>query len=281
MRFNILTITIGITASIAFLFVIGISQSQADFEIEEMYPSYGSYYDYTGSLYHTAYVKTSEPYYVVDWYINGKFVYSSYGDNVKTEAKFSPNRADYPGTPLGQYYTIKAVAWSLYDENIENHHSDTDSYEVIVYTPTQYNSFFGGHTFAEMEVYVDVGWHGLTAEIVVGGVIRNWDNVTVIYGFNGTYKVGRLSKRLQQLDETYLADALRGFGGLPKLGNNVVRNARFARTDSYTLGSQLPGFTYFVEAQATMTARRTNDKLTLQDKVSIDEHQRLPVIDPE
>ena len=277
MRFENLTITIGITVSIVFLFVIGISQSQADFEIEEMYPSYGSYYDYTGSLYHTAYVKTSGPYSVVYWYINGNLVGYSDGDNVKTEAEFSPSPEDYPGSPFGQYYTIKAVALSLADDE-NNFTSYTDSYDVIVYTPTQYNFFFGGHTFAEMEVYVDVGWNGLTAEIVVGGVIRNWDNVTVIYGFNGTYKVGRKTKILKQLDETYLADALRGFGGLPKLGNNVVHNARFARTDSYTLGSQLPGFTYFVEAQATMTARRTNDKLTLQDLVKVDEYDELPVI---
>ena len=51
--------------------------------------------------------------------------------------------------------------------------------------------------------------------------------------------------------------------------------AYFGRTDSHTLGSLAEGHIYFVEAQATMTARRTNDKLTLQDKVTIDEHQRI------
>ena len=79
---------IGIAVLIAFMFVIGISQSQAEFEIEEMYPSIGDYIEYTDSFYHYAYVKTSEPYIVVDWYINGKYVGYSTGDNVKTEAKF-------------------------------------------------------------------------------------------------------------------------------------------------------------------------------------------------
>ena len=278
MRFKNLTITIGITVSIAFLFIIGISQSQADFEIEEMYPSFGDYYDFTGSLYHTAYVKTSEPYYVVDWYINGKSVYSSYGDNVKTEATFSPNRADYPGSPLGQVYTIKAVAWSLYDEKIKDHHSYTDSYDVNVYTPRLTDYLCGGHTFAEMEVFVDVGWNGLTAEIVVGGNIKNWDDERVIYGFVGNYKVGRKTKGLKQLDEVYLNDSHRRFGGLPKFRDNVVRSAYFGRTDSHTLGGQLPGYTYFVEAEATITARRTNDDLKLQDQVEVDEYDELPVI---
>ena len=126
---------IGITVSIVFLFVIGISQSQAEFEIEEMYPSIGDYIEYTDSFYHYAYVKTSEPYIVVDWYINGNYAGYSTGDNVKTEATFSPNPYRYPGSLRGKVYTIKAVAYSLYDENEKKHHSDTASYDVTLYEP--------------------------------------------------------------------------------------------------------------------------------------------------
>ncbi len=269
-----------VAVSIAFMFVIGISQSQAEFEIEKMYPSYGDYYDYSGFLYHTAYVKTSEPYIVVDWYINGKYVGYSTGDNVKTEAKFTPVDSDYPGSPLGQVYTIKAVAYSLYDENEKKHHSDTDSYDVTVYTPLKTDYFYGGWTYAEMEVWVDVGWHGLTAEIVLGGYIKNWDSENIIYGFTGFYRVGRLTKILKQLDEVYLNGELVEIGGLKKfdMKDNVVHTAWFGRTDSHTLGNQLPLFTYFVEAQVTMTAHRSNDRKKRQDEVVVDEYQELPVL---
>ena len=106
-----------------------------------------------------------------------------------------------------------------------------------------------------MEVFVDVGWNGLTAEIVVGGNIKNYDDERVIYGFVGNYKVGRKTKRLKQLDEVYLNDSHRRFGGLPKRRDNAVRSAYFGRTDSHTLGGQLAGYTYFVEAEATLTAQ--------------------------
>ena len=244
-----------------------------------MYCKYGSYYDSTGDLYHTAYVKTSEPYSVIYWYINGNVVGFSDGDNVKTEAIFTPsNPTDYPGSPLGQVYTIEAVALSLADDE-NNYTSDTDSYDVHLYTPQSTDSFYGGYTYAAMEVYVDVGWNGLTAEIVVGGTIRNWDNEKVYFGFNGMYKVGRKTKRLKQIDEVYLADALRRFSVLPKQKENVVPTDVMGRTDSYTLSRQSPGYTYFVEAEVTMTARHPNDDLKLQDRVAVADYDELPVIE--
>lgn len=160
-------------------------------------------------------------------------------------------------------------------------HSGTNltTHEDNVYTSQLTNSFYGGYTYAAMEVFVDVGWNGLTAEIVVGGSIRNHDDERIYYGFVGMYKVGRKTKRLKQLDEVYLADDLRAFAGLPKRKDNVTPTAIFGRTDSYTLSRQLPGFTYFVEARATMTARHTNDALRLKDEVEVDEYDELPVIE--
>ncbi len=279
-----------IAVSIAFSFVIGISQSQADFEIEEMYPSYGGYYDYSGFLYNTAYVKTSEPYLVVDWYIKEKdaeeYEYGGYstGDNEKTEASFSPYSTDYPGSPFGIAYTIKAVAYSLYDEDEKKHHSDTDSYDVTVYTPLITDSYFGGHnTAAEMEVWVDVGWNGMTAEIVVGGYVKNWElDKTITYGFNGMYRVGRLTKILEQLDEIYIPGDDPGSvfisAELPGFENGVPSTAWMGRTASHTLGNRVPGHKYFVEAQVTMTAHRTNDRRKRQDEVQVEERQLLPAL---
>ena len=79
-------------------------------------------------------------------------------------------------------------------------------------------------------------------------------------------------------DEVYLADALRKFSVLPKQKENVVPTDVMGRTDSYTLSGQLPGYTYFVEAEVTMTARHPNDDLKLQDRVAVDDYDELPVI---
>ena len=274
-----------ITVSIAFSFVIGISQSQADFEIEEMYSYWGDYYSDSGYLYHTTYVETSEPYLVINWYVNGKYDGYSSGDGVRTEAKYSPVDSDYPGSPFGINYTIKAVVYSLYDEDEDKHHSDTDSYDVTVYTPLITDSYFGGHnTAAEMEVWVDVGWNGMTAEIVVGGYVKNWElDKTITYGFNGMYRVGRLTKILEQLDEIYIPGDDPGSvfisAELPGFENGVPSTAWIGRTASHTLGNRVPGHKYFVEAQVTMTAHRTNDRRKRQDEVQVEERQLLPALE--
>lgn len=103
------------------------------FHIVDMYPSYGGYEDDSGYLYNTAYVKTSEPYYGIAWYVNDVLVSNPSGDGQKTEAYFSPNSSDYPGSVTGKKYQIKATAWSLPDA--EGHYqSDTKSYDVMVYS---------------------------------------------------------------------------------------------------------------------------------------------------
>ena len=108
----------------AFMFISVVNSSNADFEIEEMYPSY------SGWFYHRARVQTSEPYSYIWWYINGEYVgsTSSHVDNPKTTAYFSPS--GYPGSPHGKQYEIKAVAQSFMDEN-GNIDQDTDSYNVL------------------------------------------------------------------------------------------------------------------------------------------------------
>lgn len=295
MRFNILTITIGITVSITFLFVIGIPQSQADIQIWAMYPTYGassynnygSYYEYTGEFYDVVYVKTSEPYYTIDYYIDGKYVGYSSGDNVKTEAYFY--MGGNPGSPHGKVYTIKAVAWSLYDENIGNHHSDTSSFDVEV-TSERIRDFYhgGGFTNSYMEVYVDVGWNGRTAEVVIGGVVKNYSaEENIIYGLNGQYQVGRTTAEIGQEPDIVTSGVLRKSGGISKRRisrgidegkGNITYSERGAVTDSVTIpraNLQLENSIYFVEAQMTATARYANDHPDDQDEIVVDEYQEL------
>lgn len=115
----------------AFMFVSFVNSGNADFEIETMEPSYGGYEDRSGWLYHRAYVQTSEPYTYIYWYVNNKFVASTFAsDNVTTDAYFTPS--GYPGSHNGTTYTIKAKAWSIPDAN-GNVQTNTDSYDVVVY----------------------------------------------------------------------------------------------------------------------------------------------------
>ncbi len=189
MKFRSIGIAVAMLLSLS---LFGMVKSSQGFEIEEMYPSYGGYYDYTGNLYHSAYVKTDEPFFVVDWYINEKYIDSSWGDNVTTDAYFSPNNLDYPGSPFGISYTIKARAWPLEDD-ADGDDSDTESYSVTVYTYPKTETQFGNHTGAELYASIDVGWNGHSAEVTASASVKSYSENQIGYGFNLSYKVVRLT----------------------------------------------------------------------------------------
>ena len=170
-----------IALAITFLILTGFVNSSDAFEIEEMYPSGGGYEDYRGYLYHTAYVKTSEPYTAVDWYITDvqsgedwSYAETDMGDGVKTEAYFSPNTSDFPGCFQGQIYTITAKAWG-------NASSDVDSYRVTVYTQS-FDPMIDAHIGENTGVYGEatvwyMGWAGRTATLwMTAGGTNNTDN---------------------------------------------------------------------------------------------------------
>ena len=156
-----------IATAMIFLALAGFINSSNALEIVEMYPSYGEYEDYSGYLDHTAYVKTSEPYTAVDWYVTDvqsaeiwRWRESDVGDGVKTEAYFSPNTSDFPGCFQGQIYTITAKAWG-------NTSSDFESYDVTVYTQS-FDPIIDGGIGGNTGVYGSatiwhIGWTGRTA----------------------------------------------------------------------------------------------------------------------
>ena len=170
-----------IAIAMIFLALAGFVNSSDALEIVEMYPSHGEYEDYSGYLYHTAYVKTSEPYTAVDWYItdvqsgeNWSYAETDVGDGVKTEAYFSPNPSDFPGCFQGQIYTITAKAWG-------NTSSDFESYRVTVYTQT-FDPMIDAHIGENTGVYGEatiwyMGWAGRTATLwMTAGCTNNTDD---------------------------------------------------------------------------------------------------------
>ena len=98
------------------------------FQMVEMYPSKGGYEDFSNSLWHTAYIKTSRPYDYLYWFINGTIVGYDISGNGQSEAYFTTIPEDYPGSISGISYTVSAYAskggaWV------------SDSYQVTVYKP--------------------------------------------------------------------------------------------------------------------------------------------------
>ena len=122
-----------IALAITFLMLAGFVKGSDAFEIEELSPLGGSYeeYDWSGTAYPYAYIKTSEPFALIEWYVDGSYVGYSDGDGVKTEA-YIYNLSSYglAGTLSGTTYTIKAKAWGLYDESALQYPVDEDSYTI-------------------------------------------------------------------------------------------------------------------------------------------------------
>ncbi len=190
-----------IAAAITFLFLLSFIGSSHAIEIESMYPSYGWYSDFSGYLYHTAYVETNEPYFMVDWYINDEYKSVSWGANDETEAYFSPNTSDYPGSPLGKTYTIEAVAWSWGDNG--NADSATSSYSVSVYSTPDVDEGIGMHTGAYGHASADAGWNGTTGEATSYGSINNGTGKDISFAiviFYWVIEVDDQGNKLNQFD---------------------------------------------------------------------------------
>lgn len=112
---------------VALVFVSFVNQSHT-FEIVDLYPSQGGYQDYSygGICYHTAYVNTDAPYFMIDWYVDSEWKSTTQGHSDNTDAYFSPS--DIPGNTEGITYNIEAVAYSF--DGVETR----ESYDVTVCT---------------------------------------------------------------------------------------------------------------------------------------------------
>ena len=241
-----------IAAAITTLCLLCLVSSSEAFQIESMYPSYGDYYDFSGYLYHTAYVKTSEPYYCIDWYINNVYVGYSSGDNVTPHAYFSPNTSDYPGSPLGKTYTIEARAWSLADAD-GNHDSDSDSYSVSVYSTSDVDEGVGMNTGAYGHASADAGWNGTTAEATSYGSIYNGTGKDISYRIVIFYWVIEVDNWGRQLNQF---DAARP---QPMKANTIRKNApsqsaSLPHSGSFEITWFEEGDEFRVETQVTVTA---------------------------
>ncbi len=193
-----------IIASAIFLSLLVIISNSSANEIISMYPQYNSgYYTYDGSLYHTSYLKTDVAFYDIYWYINGDIIERTDGSNNTTEAYFTPYSTDYPGSPFGIDYEIKAEVWWL-DEN-GNSDSRTSSYNVTVYTTPDVDAKQGFHTEAQGNASANAGWNGSTAEATISGSITNNGIHDISYVMNLFYAVGKLQAN-GNLDENNLFD---------------------------------------------------------------------------
>lgn len=123
-----------IVAAMVFMFLLSISGKSIAFEIEVLESDDDTYVEYASgssqNIWHLAYVRTDDPYYIIDWYIDDVYQESDAGDNVETEAYFWPYWLTGSGT--GKTYTIKARARSLANAD-GDHEEDIASYTITVY----------------------------------------------------------------------------------------------------------------------------------------------------
>lgn len=126
-----------IALAITFLLLAGFVNSSDAFEIEEMIPDdyFRRYYanDLGYGATHRVRVKTSHPYYCVDWYVDDAFHSSSYNNNDYTLIRAYAKITGLTGSLSGTIYTIKAITYEW--DGAMSSTSDTDSYEVTVYKP--------------------------------------------------------------------------------------------------------------------------------------------------
>lgn len=257
---------------LSFILLFGIGNSEG-FEIEVMKPSFGDYYDYSGYLYHSAYVKTSEPYYAVSWYLNGKYVGCSGGeaDDIEAFFAFDSYAEDPPGSPHGKTYTLKAEAWSI--GTIDNPSvKATKSYNVTVYSVPKTDDRYGNHTFAHMKGSVDVGWNGTKAETTADGYISTEMPLPIVYGINIRYAVGLLTRGDPIILDQPAPPLPINIGVISKDHQFFESNASQPYSDTYELpNGGNPGSRYYVEAKVTITAQypqfpNNQDELTVEDR---------------
>lgn len=120
---------ITIIVSIVSLFLFSSLGNIEALEIIRMDPMYGS----TDSDYgHNVYLETDRPYYVVEWYVDGVYAYSSIGgyegdENGPTIAFFCTGYIS--GSVTGTPHTVKAVAWDQEDHSDDM--SDSDFIHIL------------------------------------------------------------------------------------------------------------------------------------------------------
>ena len=234
-----------IATAILSLFLTFLTPSEA-IEITQMYASYGGYEDHTGSLYHTATVKTDEPFYCVWWYIDDVYVGYSDGSNTATSASFSPNPSDYPGSSDGITYTIKAEVGWLEDDG--DTHFDSDSYSVTVYAPCR-------ETAASLTASItSCRWNGRTASVTSFATVEHTggdDAPSVDYIINFGVKVSRLDANGAVAADIYVSPLDARPGTVDDGDAKVTENF----SDSYTLGNGWQeGMTFEVYTRATVWA---------------------------
>ncbi len=175
LNLKVKTTLIAAVLTATFLFSFTCYGNGVEFEMEmESYDGiYEDYnYGYSQGIWHLACVKTSKPYYSVEWYIDGVHQKSSYGDsdNNEVEAYFWPYWLN--GTLKGTKYTIKAIAYSM-DANAV---MVTDSYTLTVYQPKIREGYkktdvlgyaeltrqYYKHPYISIDCYVSAYNHGIS-----------------------------------------------------------------------------------------------------------------------
>ena len=212
-----------------------------------MYPSYGGYEDYSGYLYHTAYVETAPPYLYVYWYIDD--VQQSISGGPSTSAYFSPNSSDFPGSSDGTTYTIQAVAYQ-YDPENNVFLTDTDSYSVTVYTPCQ-------ETAASLTASVtSCSWNGQTASATSFASIEHTggdDAPSVSYILSFGFQVRRLQADGAVAEDVFNPEPVRSPPGTAVDAGDAKVTMNYS--NSFTLGDGwLAGETFEVYTRATAWA---------------------------
>ncbi len=126
--------TIAIAIAILSIFLLSFAGNSEALQITTLEPAYGSYdSDYA----HTVYLETDRPYYVVQWYVDGVYAWTSIGglegdEDGPTSAFFC---TDYlSGSVTGTPHAVEAIAWDQEDHS--NTLSDSDSYTFYIFEPT-------------------------------------------------------------------------------------------------------------------------------------------------
>ena len=133
----------------ALLFTSVANNSDAEFKYRIVtFPSDTEDTSWDGGTYHTAYLKTSEPYLWIEWWVNDKLIDIDWGDGVKKEDYFYPNDTT-PGEIKGKKHKIEAfvaftdvedVEWNRLPWNWDYmwevlRFMDSDSYKVRMFQP--------------------------------------------------------------------------------------------------------------------------------------------------
>lgn len=192
----------------------------------------------------------------IDWYIDNEHVHHSmYSAGTRSVYE---NIGYLSGSPFGKSYTIKAKAVH-WNENGEEHVSESDPYDVYAYSTPKTKTKYGGWTMATMYGSVDVGWNGTTAEATAYGSIEdNMGGLPIVYGIRIEYVVGTLTPlgfleaQIDVPDDLVLKN-----GTIRKNDNLLEPSASKPYTDSVTVGrgGGGAGKTFFVEAAVSITAQ--------------------------